>query len=168
MHQTHNLGCIILEEIGLHVPYDLVAKELRHPCGFEDELCDKGRGIYERNNKTKLATFKGTRMRGVESFSCAKLLLHLGHPACDDRQRGEALVYRNPLTLLTEVTMPYVDGYILFNVRSQSRLYPKLPLTGGVGSVTGTFIAHRACASASLSMRGVHRMCWPSNRHARE
>jgi hypothetical protein len=36
---THDLGSIILVAIGLHVPYDLVAKELRHIHGFEDKLC---------------------------------------------------------------------------------------------------------------------------------
>lgn len=40
MHETHDLGSIILVAIGLHVPYDLVTKELRHFCGFKNELCD--------------------------------------------------------------------------------------------------------------------------------
>lgn len=53
----------------------------------------------------------------LDTFLRAQLFLHLGHPARNDRQRGKALVQRYIITVIAEVTMPYVDRYILSTVR---------------------------------------------------
>ncbi|KAG2113894.1 uncharacterized protein F5147DRAFT_650291 [Suillus discolor] len=48
-------------------------------------------------------------MCGINTFSCAKLFLHLRHHARNDRQRGKALVRWKLLALLAKVTVSSVE-----------------------------------------------------------